>query len=134
MKANDLTILIGTTKGAFLIAGGGEREDWNVDGPFCDGWPINHIVGDVQTGMFWAGGGWHGAGIWRSEDGGESWNLTRLTGGRMGRRRSPIRRGDRMDRRAFAVRRRLLSDPVVGPCSRHTLRRDETGRIARQPG
>ena len=51
MKANDLTILIGTTKGAFLIAGGGERADWSVDGPFCDGWPINHIVGDVQTGM-----------------------------------------------------------------------------------
>ena len=25
MKANDLTVLIGTTKGAFLIAGGGER-------------------------------------------------------------------------------------------------------------
>ena len=31
MKANDLTVLIGTTKGALLIAGGGERADWNVD-------------------------------------------------------------------------------------------------------
>jgi len=32
----------------------------------------------------WAGGGgeFHGAGIWRSEDGGTSWKVTRLTKGR----------------------------------------------------
>ena len=81
----DLTILVGTTKGAFLISGGADRSGWAVSGPHCDGWPINHVIGDPATGTLWAGGGgdWHGAGIWRSQDGGESWQLTRLTRGEM---------------------------------------------------
>lgn len=81
----DLTILIGTTKGAFLISGGMARDSWTVRGPFCDGWPIIHIIGDPLTGTIWAGGGgdWHGAGIWRSDDDGASWQLTRLTKGQM---------------------------------------------------
>ncbi len=81
----DVTILVGTTKGAFLISGGANRDGWTVSGPFCDGWPINHLAGDPATGTIWAGGGgdWHGAGVWRSEDGGASWNLTRLTKGQM---------------------------------------------------
>lgn len=82
---SDVTILVGTTKGAFLIAGGSDRSGWTVTGPFCDGWPINHLAGDRETGTLWAGGGgdWHGAGIWRSDDGGASWELTRLTKGQM---------------------------------------------------
>ncbi|MEI2807158.1 WD40/YVTN/BNR-like repeat-containing protein [Albidovulum sp.] len=84
MASGGLTLLVGTTKGAFLVderAGGG----WAVRGPFCDGWPINHAIGDPETGMIWAGGGgdWHGAGVWRSNDGGESWQVTRLTRGTM---------------------------------------------------
>ncbi|WP_299907341.1 exo-alpha-sialidase [uncultured Paracoccus sp.] len=81
----DVTILLGTTKGAFLISGGADRDGWTVSGPFCDGWPINHLAGDPQTGTIWAGGGgdWHGAGVWRSEDGGASWSLSRLTKGQM---------------------------------------------------
>ena len=78
-------LLVGTTKGAFLISGGNDRGGWAVQGPYCDGWPINHIIGDPETGTLWAGGGsdWHGAGIWRSEDGGASWKVTRLTKGKM---------------------------------------------------
>lgn len=85
MSPNGLVLLVGTTKGAFTISGGGERSGWTVKGPFCDGWPINHMVGDPQTGALWAGGGgnWHGAGVWRSQDGGESWTLARLTRGEM---------------------------------------------------
>ncbi|AUH65897.1 WD40/YVTN/BNR-like repeat-containing protein [Paracoccus zhejiangensis] len=81
----DVTILVGTTKGAFLINGGANRDGWTVRGPFCDGWPINHLAGDRATGTIWAGGGgdWHGAGVWRTEDGGASWSLTRLTKGQM---------------------------------------------------
>ena len=77
------TILLGTTKGAFLIAGDADRKDWKIKGPFCEGWPINHIIGDPETGRLWAGGGgaFNGAGVWRSEDGGASWNVTRLTRG-----------------------------------------------------
>lgn len=83
MASTQLTILAGTTKGAFLISGGDDRSGWTVDGPFCDGWPINHVVGDPETGTIWAGGGgeWNGAGVWRSPDGGESWELARLTKG-----------------------------------------------------
>jgi photosystem II stability/assembly factor-like uncharacterized protein len=85
MAAGSVTILVGTTKGAFLVSGGDRREGWTVSGPFCEGWPINHIIGDPASGRLWAAGGgdWHGAGVWRSEDGGESWDLTRLTRGTM---------------------------------------------------
>lgn len=81
----DITLLIGTTKGAFLLDGDAGRQGWRLRGPFCDGWPINHMAGDPETGTLWAGGGgpWHGAGVWRSEDGGESWHLTKLAGGKI---------------------------------------------------
>lgn len=85
MAAKDLTILVGTTKGVFLIDGGRDRSGWTVRGPFCDGWPINHVIGDPETGTIWAGGGgdWHGAGVWRSDDGGATWEVTRLSPGQM---------------------------------------------------
>jgi hypothetical protein len=81
----NLTLLVGTTKGAFLICGGNDRSGWAIQGPYCDGWPINHVIGDPETGTLWAGGGgeWHGAGIWCSEDGGTNWKVTRLTKGKM---------------------------------------------------
>lgn len=102
MSRNDLTVLVGTTKGVFLLSGGQDRTGWSVTGPFCDGWPINHLVGDPETGTIWAGGGsdWHGAGVWRSTDGGESWQVTRLTRGqdrRLGGRRSGLCSDDRLD-------------------------------------
>jgi hypothetical protein len=83
MNQGGVTILVGTTKGAFLISGGSGRQGWTVKGPFCDGWPINHIVGDPATGLLWAGGGgeWHGAGVWCSEDAGETWQVAKLTKG-----------------------------------------------------
>ncbi len=83
MSVRGTRILVGTNKGAFLVAG--ETDRWTVKGPFCDGWSINHIIGDADTDTIWAGGGgdWHGAGVWRSGDGGESWDLTRLTSGQM---------------------------------------------------
>lgn len=85
MDSLQTTLLIGTTKGVFLASGGQDRSGWRVKGPFCDGWPINHVIGDPKTGTLWAGGGgdFHGAGIWRSDDGGGTWQLTRLTKGQM---------------------------------------------------
>ncbi|MGB5558077.1 MAG: exo-alpha-sialidase [Paracoccaceae bacterium] len=76
-------ILVGTTKGAFLLH---EKPDgWRANGPHCDGAPINHVIGDPATGTIWAGGGgdWHGAGVWKTEDGGETWSHTKLTKGMM---------------------------------------------------
>jgi hypothetical protein len=85
MTATGLTVLLGTTKGVFLLQGGVERSGWAVEGPYCDGWPINHVIGDAETGTIWAGGGgdWHGAGVWKSSDDGASWQAVRLTRGMM---------------------------------------------------
>lgn len=85
MSDNGVCVLVGTTKGAFLLDGGNDRTGWTVGGPYCDGWAINHVIGDPETGTLWAGGGgeWTGAGVWRSEDGGATWASTRLTKGTM---------------------------------------------------
>lgn len=81
----NITLLIGTTKGAFLADGDADRQNWRIRGPFCDGWPINHMACDPATGTIWAGGGgdWFGAGVWRSDDLGSSWQKSRMTSGQM---------------------------------------------------
>lgn len=78
-------LLIGTTKGAFVLSSDDARTDWSLSGPHCDLWPINHVVGDPDTGHLWAGGGndWYGAGIWRSVDGGQTWDLSQISNGTM---------------------------------------------------
>ncbi|WP_205860541.1 sialidase family protein [Phycicoccus sp. HDW14] len=78
-------VLVGTSKGAFVLDGDADRSGWTVRGPYCDGWPVNHVVGDPGTGTMWAGGGgdWSGAGVWRSDDAGHTWELTKLTTGEM---------------------------------------------------
>ncbi len=75
------TLLVGTTKGLFRLTSD-DRESWQVAGPVCDGWPINHAIGAGDR--LWAAGGnnWFGAGVWRSEDG-ETWTLTKLADGEM---------------------------------------------------
>ncbi len=52
-----LHLLVGTTKGAFVVDGDADRSTWTVRGPYCDGWPVNHVIGDPATGTIWAGGG-----------------------------------------------------------------------------
>lgn len=84
MDQGEITVLLGTTKGAFLLRRAEpDGTDWAVSGPFCNGWPINHFASDPKTGRIWAGGGgeWEGAGVWRTDDAGETWHLTRLTRG-----------------------------------------------------
>lgn len=79
-----VSVLAGTTKGVFVLRAGDDAR-FAVSGPHCDGWPINHVIGDPATGDIWAGGGgdWFGAGVWHSRDGGESWTLNRLSTGQM---------------------------------------------------
>ncbi len=79
-----VTVLVGTTKGAFVLRGDDGRGGWQVSGPHCGGWPINHVIGDPATGRLWAGGGgeWQGAGVWHSADGGETWALSLLSNGK----------------------------------------------------
>ncbi|MEC3859850.1 exo-alpha-sialidase [Mesobacterium sp. TK19101] len=78
-----ISLLIGTTKGAFLLSADPDRQDWQLSGPHCDGWSINHMAGDPATGTLAAGGGgeWPGAGVWISRDDGQSWTLSKLSRG-----------------------------------------------------
>ncbi len=78
----EVILLVGTTKGAFLLRSKSRRE-WEVEGPFCDLWPINQMAGDGD--LIWAAGGndWNGAGVWRSTDGGKNWDLSRFARGQI---------------------------------------------------
>jgi photosystem II stability/assembly factor-like uncharacterized protein len=79
-----ITVLVGTTKGVFLLDADEGREAWSVRGPFCDGWSINHVIGDPESGAIWAAGGgeWPGAGVWRSDDNGQNWSVSQLANGK----------------------------------------------------
>ncbi len=68
-------ILIGTKKGAFVLESDAERRAWSQRGPFCETWPINHVVGDPSTGTIYGAGGneWFGPAVWKSTDLGASW-------------------------------------------------------------
>jgi photosystem II stability/assembly factor-like uncharacterized protein len=83
--ATAITVLVGTVKGAFLLRSDAARRDWRLEGPFCDGWPVSHAIGCADSGRIWvaAGDDWHGTGVWRSDDGGASWQLSRLATGQV---------------------------------------------------
>jgi photosystem II stability/assembly factor-like uncharacterized protein len=74
--AERVLILLGTKKGAFILESDASRRDWSLRGPFCDAWPMNHVVGDPATGTIWAGGGneWFGPAVWKSTDLGKTWS------------------------------------------------------------
>jgi hypothetical protein len=73
-----VTVIVGTRKGCFLLESDGDRRDWEIRGPFCDGWPVYHAIHDAATGTLFAAcaSEWHGAGVWRSSDLGENWELS----------------------------------------------------------
>jgi photosystem II stability/assembly factor-like uncharacterized protein len=68
-------VLVGTRKGAFILDGDEGRKDFKIRGPFCEAWPINHVIGDPATGAIHAGGGnaWFGPAVWTTTDLGETW-------------------------------------------------------------
>ncbi len=71
-------VLVGTRKGCFLLESDTDRRDWSVRGPFCEGWPVYHAVHDADSDTIYAAAAseWHGAGVWRSADRGETWELS----------------------------------------------------------
>jgi photosystem II stability/assembly factor-like uncharacterized protein len=87
-------LLVGTRKGCFLVESDGDRRDWEIRGPFCEGWPIYHAIHDPASGALYAAAAseWHGAGIWRSTDLGETWEISSegLNYGENGRRLSKL--------------------------------------------
>ena len=67
--------LIGTKKGAFIFESDSARRSWKARGPYCEHWPLNHVVGDPETGAIYAAGGneWFGPAVWASRDLGATW-------------------------------------------------------------
>jgi photosystem II stability/assembly factor-like uncharacterized protein len=76
--ARKVLILVGTKKGAFILESDAKRRSWSLSGPFCDTWPMNHVIGDPATGAIYGGGGneWFGPAVWRSSDLGKTWSHT----------------------------------------------------------
>ena len=68
-------LLVGTSKGAFVLDGDEARTDWSLRGPLCEGWPIHDLQWDPATQSIYAGGGspWYGPAVFRSDDLGETW-------------------------------------------------------------
>jgi photosystem II stability/assembly factor-like uncharacterized protein len=73
--APKILLLIGTKKGAFLLEGDEDRQSWDLRGPYCATWPINHVIADPQSKEIYAGGGneWFGPAVWKTSDLGASW-------------------------------------------------------------
>ncbi|HWX09206.1 MAG TPA: hypothetical protein VNY33_04445 [Gaiellaceae bacterium] len=71
-------VLVGTKKGCFILESDADRRDWKMRGPFCEAWPVYHAVYDADSGTIFAAAAseWHGAGVWRSSDLGETWELS----------------------------------------------------------
>src|SRR5262249_30025507 len=67
-------LLIGTRKGAFFLESD-DRKTWELRGPFCEGWPVYHVIHDPTSGIVYAAAAseWHGQAVWRSADLGENW-------------------------------------------------------------
>jgi photosystem II stability/assembly factor-like uncharacterized protein len=74
--AGKILILVGTKKGLFIAESDGRRRAWELRGPFCETWPINHAIADPDSGTIYAGGGneWFGPAVWKSTDFGASWS------------------------------------------------------------
>jgi len=70
-------VLVGTRKGAFILASDGRRQKWDVGGPFFGGWEVYHMKGSpVDPNRIYASqtSSWFGQIIQRSDDGGETWH------------------------------------------------------------
>ena len=73
-----VVLLVGTRKGCFVMESDLDRRDWRIRGPYCDGWPVYHAIYDGESGTIYAAAAseWHGTGIWRSGDLGETWQMS----------------------------------------------------------
>jgi len=75
---SSVRVLVGTRKGAFILASDGKRNNWTVDGPFFAGWEMYHLKGSpVDPNRIYASqtSGWFGQVMQRSNDGGKTWEV-----------------------------------------------------------
>lgn len=71
-----IRVLVGTSKGAFILQSDEARQDWEITGPLFAGWEIFHMKGSpVNPDRLYAAQstGWFGQVIQRSDDGGATW-------------------------------------------------------------
>jgi hypothetical protein len=74
---NQVRVLVGTRKGAFILTSDGGRLDWQISGPHFGGWEIYHVAASpADPDRLYASqsGGWFGQVVQRSDDGGRTWN------------------------------------------------------------
>ncbi len=73
--AKRVLVLLGTKKGAFILESDASRRSWELSGPFCETWPLNHVIADPSTNTIYATGGneWFGPAVWKSTDLGKTW-------------------------------------------------------------
>src|SRR5436190_18342134 len=73
---SQVRVLVGTRKGAFVLASDGKRKRWDVSGPHFGGWEIYHLKGSpADPNRLYASqsSAWFGQLIQRSSDGGKTW-------------------------------------------------------------
>jgi photosystem II stability/assembly factor-like uncharacterized protein len=72
---NNITLLVGTTKGAFFYHSDAQRKNWRLTGPHLPGWEIYSLLGDPHGDRIYAGTShWvYGPTIRASDDMGETW-------------------------------------------------------------
>ena len=73
---NQIRVLVGTRKGAFVLTSDAKRKNWTVEGPHFAGWEIYHLKGSpVDPNRIFVSqcSGWFGQMIQRSDDGGKTW-------------------------------------------------------------
>ena len=74
---DDVMLLVGTKKGAFIISSDHSRKDWKVSGPHCDTNDVFHLVYDSRNGgtlLAAANDSFWGSQIKISHDLGQSWS------------------------------------------------------------
>ena len=74
---NKVRLLVGTRKGAFILASDGTRKHWDISGPHFAGWEMYHLKGSpADPNRLYASqtSSWFGQIIQRSDDGGKTWH------------------------------------------------------------
>ena len=70
-------VLVGTSKGGFVLTSDDGRRAWEVEGPLFGGWEVYHLAGSpADPDRLYASqsNGWFGQVIQRSDDGGATWD------------------------------------------------------------
>jgi photosystem II stability/assembly factor-like uncharacterized protein len=73
---SQVRVLVGTRKGAFILTSDGNRQKWDIAGPFFGGWQIYHLKGSpADPNRIYASqsNDWFGQQVQRSSDGGKTW-------------------------------------------------------------